>query len=220
MAARSTRQLLGDLDALMDQMLALPVEEGAQPVATIEPPARSAAPAVTRAKPRPPVHPLAVTMTLLDVPPAEEMEHADPPPADEPVGPPSLESSIVPAVERAPEPPVPSTWIDESDLVPDPPPAPTHVAPRFATPVVPPAPRLVVVQAPPPPIRPLPSRPISRTYGWALRLNRMLARRTYGLGFMGRLVRSDAGRMLLGVAGILMGLIAVGWLLKDLLHWT
>jgi hypothetical protein len=56
-ATRSTRQLLGELDALMDQMLSLPVEEGTR-TAIAEPPH----PVPSQA----PSHPLAVTMTLLD----------------------------------------------------------------------------------------------------------------------------------------------------------
>ena len=59
-----------------------------------------------------------------------------------------------------------------------------------------------------------------RSYAWALRVDRFLAHRTFRLGMVGRLLRSDVGRTVLGVLGILMLLIAAGWLAKDLLHWT
>src|SRR5436305_499567 len=68
-ASRSTRQLLGELDALMDQMLSLPVDDSGPRTATVEPPPipRDDPPTVPQSLP---LHPLAVTMTLLDI--AEE----------------------------------------------------------------------------------------------------------------------------------------------------
>ena len=206
-STRSTRQLLGELDALMDQMLSLPVEEGTR-IAAAKPP-QPVSP------PREPLHPLAVTMTLLDEPPGATVAASSPalaaaPKVDDPIETPSVE------FPEPNEPPVgdESFWVQEADLVPDPSPRPT--ANRGRTALVPTRPLIREV----PPIAPLPSRPIQRTYAWALRIQRALVRRTYGLGFVGRLLRSDLGCNILGVLGILMLLIAAFWLAKDLLHWT
>jgi hypothetical protein len=217
-SARSTRQLLGELDALMDQMLSLPVEEGARNVTAPPPPTtRSDPPRPIPPPHQPPMHPLAVTMTLLDEAPAAEAAPSNSsivvePNIDEPIA--------TPTVELPPrhEPPVvaESFWVQEADLVPDPPKGPLAVRGRNA--LVPIPKRRAEIEVGP--IAPLPTRTIHRSYAWALRLNRMLARRTYGLGFVGRFVRSDVGRTILGVVGILMVLIAAGWLAKDLLRWT
>jgi hypothetical protein len=191
---RSTRQLLGELDALMDQMLSLPVEEGAaSPSPRVDPPHSVPAP----------LHPLAVTMTLLEAPE---------PTVDEPIATPSIE--LPESDESASE--DESFWVQEADLVPDPPPRPTPTGRTALVPVR----SQPLALGPPPPIARLPYRQKRRSYAWALRLDRFLAHRTFGFGFVGRLLRSDIGRTVLGILGILMLLIAIGWLAKDLLHWT
>ena len=214
-SARSTRQLLGELDALMDQMLSLPVEEGARDVTAPPPPTRSDPPRLIPPPHQPPMHPLAVTMTLLNDAPAVEAETSSvvsAPNVDEPIATPSVESPdrTELAVVRD------SFWVGEADLVPDPPVRP--VAGRGRNALVPISKRRPAIEVGP--IAPLPARSISRSYAWALRLNRTLARRTYGLGFVGQFLRSEVGRTILGVVGILMLLIAIGWLAKDLLRWT
>jgi hypothetical protein len=193
---RSTRQLLGELDALMDQMLALPVEEGAAPLTSRTDPPHSVSP---------PMHPLAVTMTLLEV--AE-------PNVDEPIATPSIELPEPHESDIAEE----SFWVQEADLVPDPSPRPTPGSLGRTTLV--PVRREPLAIGPPPPIARLPFRQMPRSYAWALRVDRFLAHRTFRLGVVGRLLRSGVGRTVLGVLGILMLLIAAGWLAKDLLHWT
>jgi hypothetical protein len=196
---RSTRQLLGELDALMDQMLSLPVDEGAAPsTPRIDPPHPVAPPNAA-------MHPLSVTMTLLE-PSVEE------PNVDEPIATPSIElpDSSEPAdVDE-------SFWVQEADLVPDPQPRPTPVRGRTALVSV----RSEPLVTTPLPIARLPGRQIKRSYAWALRIDRFLIHRTFRLGIVGRLIRSDVGRTVLGVLGILMLLIAAGWLAKDLVHWT
>jgi hypothetical protein len=208
-SARSTRHLLGELDALMDQMLSLPVEEGARNVTAPPPPTRSDPPRPIPPPHQTPMHPLAVTMTLLEQVPATEAA----PNLDEPIATPSVE---LPEAHESALVVDESFWVQEADLVPDPPGRPVSGRGRNA--LVPIPKRRPPIEVGP--IAPLPARSIPRTYAWALRLNKTLARRTYGLGFVGQFVRSDVGRAILGVAGILMLLIAIGWLAKDLLRWT
>jgi hypothetical protein len=216
-SARSTRQLLGELDALMDQMLSLPVEEGARDVTAPPPPTRSDSPRPIPPPHQTPLHPLAVTMTLLNEASADASDASSSlvvsaPNVDEPIATPSVESPDRTELAVVPD----SFWVGEADLVPDPPKRPLAGRGRNAlAPISKRRPPLEVG-----PIAPLPARSIPRSYAWALRLNRTLARRTYGLGFVGQFLRSDVGRTILGVVGILMLLIAAGWLAKDLLRWT
>ena len=109
-SSRSTRQLLGELDALMDQMLSLPVEEGAAPLTSRTDPPHAVSP---------PMHPLAVTMTLLE------------PNVDEPIATPSIELPDPHEPDAADE----SFWVQEADLVPDPSPRPTPGSPGRTRPV-------------------------------------------------------------------------------------
>src|SRR5205823_7819964 len=62
----ATRQMLDELDALMERMLALPVAELDDPAASVHPEPRAALPLKSR--------PLAPTLTLLQMPPEEPVE--------------------------------------------------------------------------------------------------------------------------------------------------
>ena len=187
-----TRQLLDELDALMDQMLALPINDHYES----ETNATQAPVTVT------------ATLTLLD-PPAAAL--AEPPAFQETQQQSAAEIDFDdPSREdgagnytTAPEPPAPS----EEPIA----------APVLADVAAPPKVELAALPAP---VASAPWRPDHISYQFLLWINQRYDGGTSWFGKPGKLLRSRAGKALLGFAGLgLLGL-AVAWLAKDWLGWN
>lgn len=186
---RSTRQLLDELDALMDQMLALPVVDDLH-----EP-----------AAPKPAVVPaLSATLTLIDdVPPATVEIVSQTVRAEIPI----KRIGLPRPARKTPEPPPPA--VEAVETVVEVPPEALLVddvllaVPTFSRP------------AP----RPLPPSNASWWYRTSLGWERAYRRITRWFGPLGWLMRTFLGRMTLGLAGLASLVIALGWLAKDLLQW-
>jgi len=151
---QDTRQLLDELDALMDQMLALPItDQNENDVAAAETPGTVTA-----------------TLTMLD-----------------PQGSPddAAESHETPTKRSAPE--------------------PISVL-QVATPA-----KVEHVEAPAPVVR-TPWRPDHISYQFLLWLNQGYDDGTHWLGKPGKLLRSRAGKTILGVAGLALLGVAAAWL--------
>ena len=189
-----TRQLLDELDALMDQMLALPIDDqdDVAPPSTV---------------PLGPTPTISATLTLVD-PTAPPVVAPPPAPSDSEVRPVRFDvASTTIQVKSSP-----------SDLIaastPTHEPAPVAVMTNVAAPMP--------VQLLPPP-RPVPSarwRPDHISYQFLLWVNQRYDHGAGWLGKPGRFLRSRAGKALLGVAGLgLLGL-SLAWLAKDWLGWN
>ncbi len=200
----STRQLLDELDALMQRMLALPVQaaEESPPVAPPEPtpPAPVPGRTVTVQAAAPVLQQVVVTRqaaTPPSGPPPTRRE--DPPhpdlsaPAYVPVG----AEPLLPLILQRPKKQAEKRAVG-IDWTP---------APR-APAAAPAAPRPAVLK--PPEEAPEPVAPASEI-GWLIRLNRSYDRATDLLGGPGRWLRSESGRNILGWAGIGMIAAAVLW---------
>jgi hypothetical protein len=197
--ARSTREILSELDSLMQRMLSLPVDDSPPPEPAPAPrgvtltlvDSEATAPAVVAA---PFVSATLETVPEVDLPPEEvwtrqlfdlpgDVEAASaaiPDDIDEVVVEPSI--ALVPEFVR--------------EKQPTPPPRRKPVAP----------------------IVPLPPRDASWFYGLVLRLDRRLQRMTIPLGVLGRLLRSRVVKGVFGLLGVAMLLAALGWLAKDWLR--
>ncbi len=190
---QTTRQLLDELDALMERMLALPIEdqETDTPHPTLQPPH---APTV------------AATLTLVEAP--TELREL----AEQPAPAPPIEMEMAPRVV-APEPvadePASQPEPDEFHYVttlPDRPALSLHDVAAPATEELTPL---------PPKFRVRPSM----GYQFLLWVNRGYDRSTGWFGRSGRLLRSGLFRMLLGLVGLGLIVTAVGWLAWDWLDW-
>lgn len=187
-----TRQLLNELDALMDQMLALPINEHYEdemPAAPAQPEPATSAPATVSA-----------TLTMLDAPAAEEQpaaQQTEQQPADDDAEP------SAPRYETSPE----STT---STAEPIPVPVLADVA----------DPPKIELDPLPAPVASAPWRPDHISYQFLLWVNQRYDSGTLRFGKPGKLLRSRAVRMLLGLAGLgLLGL-AAAWLANDWLGWN
>jgi hypothetical protein len=196
---RSTRQLLDELDALMDQMLALPVEEG--------PPDKS-----------PPAPALTATLTMIE---PEATTESPPAPSFEIPAPPSE----APPADESPTDPAPWSLIGDAP--------PTEIAAsqneeRFALIDEEPPNETAPLAAKPKraspqrraPARPMPPSSASWTTNNLVVFDRGFRRMTRRLGVVGWLLRSAGGRVLLGMLGLALWIISLGWLVRDWLHWT
>jgi hypothetical protein len=172
---QSTKQMLDELDALMERMLALPVNE------------LEDAPAFP--KQVVPEKALAATLTLLQTPP--------PVPAPAPL----IETPPHPAV-NPPHRPM---------AVPEPAPLTNEVVPPSLLPQV-----EALLASVPDPSSPPASLGVYLPLLW---LNQAFDGCTLLLGPSGVKLRSQAGRMLLGFAGVVLLLGSVTWFLKDWLGW-
>ena len=205
---QSTRQLLSELDALMERMLALPIEdqpddgqgpglEVAAPVAGAEEAADSAAPAAPS---------IAATLTVIE----------------------SAEQDEAAAIEAADS--APATFPDRSIDAPPPPEA--HAAPAEAdvsqvhyitAELDPPLPALTHVAAPPKEkLLPLPPRIWARPslgLQFLLWVNRGYDRSSLWLGRPGRWLRGRFMRMILGCVGLGLLAAALAWLARDWQLW-
>ena len=217
---RSTRQLLDELDALMDKMLALPVED--EPA-----PSPKAAPEASASRPT-----LAATLTLI------EPEDGVPPPSDaqSAVGsidvqrlagkrrgraaverkrhPQSLPRHTTPAAGTA----VPHWTAARNDIKLTPEPAVAEAEERLAVTSAMPVTELLADTVEPPverESRPLPKSSASWLYGTIVIWERAFRRFSRRLGPLGWLLRTGVGRTLLGLTGLGLWLVALGWLLRD-----
>jgi outer membrane biosynthesis protein TonB len=194
---RSTRQLLDELDALMDQMLALPVEE--------EPP--------------PPAPAVAATLTIIE--PEPEAPAPQPPAKAETIpikrtGVPA--PPIAPAEEVAEAPPWSTTEIVEK-------PTPSGFAlvdlddEEATNALVAPAPTPPAPSVPRQPARPMPRSSAGAMTNSLVVWDRGFRRFTRKLGPIGWFVRSDTGRVFLGMLGLAFWIIALAWLVRDWWQW-
>lgn len=190
-APRPTRQQLDDLDALLQRMLALPVNPGEEPAPPEPPPAEplAASPAAPPLFPEP-LTPPPGNMILTDLPPAP------------------------PAPASAPRPPAPA--VVPAELVPlpllNPVPPAERRPPALPAPDRRLSPREALI-ASRPPTAPLLLRPI-------LWVNRVFDGLAFALGAPGRWLRRPAGRALLGAAGLLLLAAALALALLDRIGWT
>ena len=203
----TTRQLLDELDALMDRMLALPIEDGTDASA-------GGAAAVGAATPA-----MGATLTLIEPPggaesPADELGPAD---ADD-AGQGERASSEEPASFQEPTPFETPTEFPSFDV----PSYSTMLTPDRDDP--PPTPSVVEVIAPTPqPLAPLPRRlrpTRSLGYQFLLWFNRSYDRGTYLLGPRGQGLRGAKFRLGLGLMGSILLAAALGWLAWDWMQGT
>ncbi|HZZ82317.1 MAG TPA: hypothetical protein VFE62_27715 [Gemmataceae bacterium] len=210
---QSTKQMLDELDALMEKMLTLPVNELDE---AAPPPAMPSVP-----EPR-----LSATVTLLEPPPQPEARPASRPAAP----PPSYQApELEPAAPLPLNPPhfelppihdlnAPANWPTES--VPAPP-APTYETPAPLTnDVTPPSvlPKLEpMLEEPAAAAATLDTQALIAPLLW---VNQGFERTTLMFGGAGRLARSEAGRMMLGLSGFVLMAAGVVWFLKDWLGWN
>ncbi|MBI2805367.1 MAG: hypothetical protein HYX68_10360 [Planctomycetes bacterium] len=198
---QTTKQMLDDLDALMEKMLALPVND------------LEDAPPFPKEVVRAPT--LSAKLTLLQSPPEPPSAPPDPPA-------PTATTTVEPFVGFAPFP------------------HPAFQSPHFNLPVEPEAPRQAPAPLPAPvtnDIAPAAFRPrleptpietptAEPTPGPRIALhplvwiNQAFDHATTFLGGSGAWLRGPAGRALLGLSGIALSLIAVGWFLKDWMGWN
>ncbi|MCI0681512.1 MAG: hypothetical protein L0Y71_05365 [Gemmataceae bacterium] len=197
-----TRQLLDELDALMDQMLALPITdedeiapETAEPVAP--------APATVSA-----------TLTMLESPARRQpapAESSQPRVAD--VAAESISEPTEPVREWGGE------WGGETDETPAAPPtidepAPVPVLADVA------APKRVELAPLPPPVRTSLWRPDHISYQFLLWINQGYDGGMRRLGMPGRMLVSRAAKALLGLVGLGLLGVAAAWLARDWLGWN
>ena len=198
-ANQSTRQLLDELDALMQRMLALPVQQQDETPPDPAPPSPSPVPAPVASRT------LTVQAPVPSAPATQEVVVTraptlwTKPPPTPPAAPPRREDPFAdlsaPAyLPLGAEPLLPLILQRPKQPALDPK-APTPPRPASSAP----APRPAPVQAPPPA-----PQPRSWTPRWVRSLNRRYDRATDWLGPLGRWLRSDRGRNLLGWSGILM----------------
>ncbi len=180
-APHTTRQMLDDLDALMEQMLSVPVSdpEAASPVA----PKRSA------------------TLTLL-----EPVTSPTPPPVRKPVAthvasPPAVAAPTAPSYyATVPTPPEPTLEPITNEVLP----------PSLL-------PRITQLIAEVPDEGPAPLAWIYAPLWW---INVAFDGCTHLLGGPGAFLRSAGGRLIVGLLGVVLGVLAAGWYAKDGWGWS
>jgi hypothetical protein len=186
---QSTKQMLDELDALMDKMLSLPMnetEDSSVSAPEIKPPSLSPM--------------LSATLTLLEPPskaPVRDLPSSEPLPHPA-VNPPHVEMPVAPPPMREPAPlPEPMT----NDV------APPSVMPKLE-------PLLEQVSEPDVPLE------TQWVYLPLLWMNQAFDAASHGLGGGGAWLRTQAGRMLLGMSGIALMAFAIAWLLRDWMGWN
>ena len=189
---QSTKQMLDELDALMEKMLSLPVNETDDGSAS--------APEV-KSPSLPPT--LSATLTLLEPPAKAPVRDLPLPEPEHPaVNPPHLEMPV------APPPPLPPPVREPAPL---PEPMTNDVTPPSVMPKLEP----LLEEIPEPDV------PLTTEWGYLplLWMNQAFDGLTIALG-AGEWLRSQAGRMLLGVSGVALLAFAVAWLVRDWLGWN
>jgi hypothetical protein len=212
---QSTKQMLDELDALMEKMLTLPVNE----LDEAETPSTPSVPEPTK---------LSATVTLLE-PPAE----AQPKPRPAPPIPVSMPSYQAPELDLSPAPPLAvnpphfefpaTTEATAEDRTPE----VNAEAPQYETPA--PLTNDVMPASVLPKLEPMladeagePATSLQTQwlYWPLLWINQGFDRTTLMFGGAGYLARSQAGRMLLGLTGFALMAGGVVWFLKDWLGWN
>jgi hypothetical protein len=228
----ATRQMLDELDALMERMLALPIDDAEEPAPA--PPAPATPPPHSR--------PLSASLTLLQVPvdePAPSFNEPEPNSANAGLdqahagtNPSHLPTLGTPgtfaAAESAAWPEIPQ--FASLRLAPSP-----ASEPYSALPELPPAPAIMPEPlsdrvVPPPPVPDLdalfaevPAPPESLASWFILPVlwgNRVFDQSTMLLGESGHWLRGPAARNTLGTAGLILFGAALLWLARDWLGWT
>jgi hypothetical protein len=189
--------MLDELDALMERMLALPVNDAD------DPPAKPAVLPLPSSSPLSPVLPLTAKLTLLQVPveePALDPAHPGTNPSHLPVL-----NATIPLPPLAPAAPtvMPQSFTAQ--------PFTDHVIPRLA-----PATTEMLVPEPLEPADPF-TRWFILPLVWG---NRLFDRGTFLLGEPGGWLRGPAGRAVLGIVGLALVAAASVWLMRDWLGWT
>ena len=191
----ATRQMLDELDALMERMLALPINETEQapapPIAPISPAAPSAPP-------------MAAKLALLQVPvedPPLDPAHAGTNPSHLPT---------LNAVRTEARPTIPLPPLPHAPAI-----APTPLSDRILPPVVQPKVDNALDDVPEPD-----DTAASWFIAWLLWGNRAFDRATLSFGERGEWLRSPSGRSMLGATGLMLVAAALLWLLHDWLGWT
>jgi hypothetical protein len=190
---QSTRQMLDELDALMERMLALPVNDLEDAVAP----------------PRDIVHMPTVSATLTVLESPVEAEEA-PAPKEPPAPPREKFPSYITDLGAAPKTDLPELSPFDANAIPE-----EVIPPSIMT--------LPATRAlPPPPVTPLrlPRRSLaSLCLQPLLWFNRGFDRGATLLGWPGQWLRGPRGRNFLGLTGVAL-LVAAGlWLVKDWLGW-
>ena len=203
----STRQMLDELDALMERMRALPVNDLADQAPAVSPPPSSAKVTVVEASP--PVEaprptsasstgPGKVLVSRLSAPPSytTEMEEEKPRPKKK---------------DKEPKPSSEQIMEKQASLWTEPLPTPDEILPPL------------VVKPVPAEVKRFPGKRRSLS-GIALLpllwINQAYDRATVVLGPVGRWLRGVHGRKLLGLIGLGLLALAVLWLLHDWLGWN
>jgi hypothetical protein len=200
----TTRQMIDELDALMERMLALPVNDSATDDAMsprgVSPSApMPSAPMAAAPRPAPPRSsgPLTAKLTLLQVP-------VDDPPLDP--AHPGPNPSHLPALNATTSLP---------PLAAAPSMSPSPFSDRIVPPVLVPSTEIQL---------PEPTEPDDGLTNWfilpLLWSNRLFDRCTYCIGESGGWLRTPAGRMALGMTGVLLIAAAGLWLMRDWLGWA
>jgi hypothetical protein len=197
---RSTRQILDELDALMDQMLALPV---------VEDPKAPASPAISATLTFLEPEPIAVAPTPIPVEiPIRRVEWTPPPAVIDD----ALEVDLEPL--DAEFDPIDVEIVSEADVVAPPAKGPMPQPMFWKT-----SPTSDFTPAPRPTSGPLPPSQAPWFLRTAILWDRGFRRLTRGFGFLGWLARSSFGRGVLGLAGFALWLVAIAWLVRDSLQW-
>jgi hypothetical protein len=199
---QTTKQMLDELDALMEKMLSLPVNDPGDappfPQEVIKPPEWTPT--------------LSATLTLLE-----------PPAPGPPTAPPTASSYLSMAEPSSPHPAVNPPHFAPGSPLPEPSPIGHEPAPQpepLTNQVVPSSllrdlqPLLQEIPEPPTPITTL------WIYLPLLWINQAFDGLTTILGPAGGLLRSQVFRALLGLSGVALMVIAVVWFLKDWLGWN
>jgi hypothetical protein len=189
---QSTRQMLDELDALMERMLTLPVNEPEQPGAAPQQPAKNAA--------------LSATVTLLEPHAlARPLPEGDVP---APFNPPHRPVPVAPAPMPEPEPvlqasprPVPEPEMLTNEVV------PASLLPELES----------LLAAMP---KPTPEPTTRLIYLPLVAINLLFDVTTWTLGGGGAWLRTDGGRLVLGFSGVALLIASAGWLLKDWMGWN
>jgi hypothetical protein len=198
-ALPSTRQMLDELDALMERMLALPVSDAPEPLV---PASQPAAPPATKS----PI--LSATLTLLQAP-TDEAQASHPP--TNPSHLPARDFAGTPAPPYQAEPKAGLPELTALARPAEPAPLSDRAVPPSAVPQL----DALLAEVPEPPTTAGDWFILPVIWG-----NRLFDRGTMLLGEHGDWLRSPAGRSMLGLTGVGLLLAALAWLLRDWLGWT
>jgi hypothetical protein len=215
---QSTKQMLDELDALMDKMLTLPVSDlddaAAFPPPIVKEPTLSATLTILEPPSDPAPTPTAPHgKKAARMPSYQTLELAAPQPKMET---PAAPEQPLPSPFNPPHFALPAEEASEPEPLefetPEPEPLTNEVVPVSVLPKL--EPLMKEIADPPTSLQ---TQLLYQPLMW---VNQGFDRSTLVLGGAGRWMRSEGGRMLLGFSGIALMLAAVVWLLKDWLGWN